>query len=82
MLSDNADGLCRRLMAGGTFCTSQNSLQMVTTSMCCQRNSARPQAQDAVFYGEEGDFCHFVSSVMKLRGCVFTVGTSHTVVGS
>lgn len=54
MLSDNADGLCGKLVAGGSFCTSHNRLQMVMTSVCCQNSLVRPLAQDTEFFKGNG----------------------------
>lgn len=75
VLSDNADGLCGKLVAGGSFCTSHNRLQMVMTSVCCQHSLVRPLAQDTEFFkGNRGYLplcikCHEVT-----RGCIFAAG--------
>lgn len=50
VLSDNADGLCGKLVAGGSFCVSHNRLQMVVTSVRCQHGLVRPLAQVAEFF--------------------------------
>lgn len=54
VLLDNADGLCWKLVAGGSFCTSHSSLQMIMTSVCCQHGLVRLLAQDTEFFEGHG----------------------------
>lgn len=54
VLSDNTEGLCGKLMAGGSFCMLHNRLRMVMTSVRCQHGLVRPLAQDVeIFMGKE-----------------------------
>lgn len=43
-----------KLVAGGRFCTSHNSLQMVMTSVRCQHGLVRPLAEDVEFFMGKG----------------------------